>query len=319
LTGLVVSLIITIVLFLVFKPKNRVFKDKNKKNEPVYYTVSFDSAGGTTISDIKVLENTKINLPKDPTRQGYTFANWYDENDETVSNETIVTKDMNLKAKWIEKEVPVFTVTFDTRGGNYIAPVKVAGNENLKFPKNPTKEGYTFIQWVDENDEIIKDGVMVPRDMTIYAEWKETYICPAGFKKNGKKCIKTMDSVANYSCQDGELYGSVCLLDAVDYIADYSCSDGYTLTDDVCVAKEGIELDEEEEECQNGYTQIDGVCYQMVEPTLEQLCPDNTLELNGTCYNSSKATVEYSCEKTGFEVDEDDNNVCQKIVDATLN
>lgn len=316
--GLAISLVITTIMFLAFKPKNKVFKTKDPEPEPIYYTISFDSDGGTTISDIQVLENTKITLPKEPTKQGYIFANWYDEEDEAISEETIVTKDMVLKAKWIEKEVPIYTVTFDTRGGNYIAPVKVAGNDVLKLPKTPVRDGYTFVTWVDENDEVIKD-FMPSRDTTIYAEWKETYICPAGFKKDGKKCIKTMDSIANYSCSEGELYGTVCLLDTVEFIIETTCPGGYELDDDVCIATEGIELGEEEEECEDGYILKSGVCYQETQTQEIPTCPEDTLSLNNTCYNTSKADVEYSCEKTGYEVDEDDNDVCKKIVDAELN
>lgn len=44
-----------------------------------YYTVSFDTDGGTAIADQSVRSGNKAEKPADPTKSGYVFANWYEE------------------------------------------------------------------------------------------------------------------------------------------------------------------------------------------------------------------------------------------------
>ena len=65
------------------------------------YKVTFDSNGGTAISEIIVKENETITKPADPTREGYVFVGWY-YNDELFDFSTKITKDMVLEARWAE-------------------------------------------------------------------------------------------------------------------------------------------------------------------------------------------------------------------------
>ena len=50
--GSIVALFLTIIIFLVFKPSDKVVEEKEEK---IYYTVKFDSDGGTKYEDVKVL------------------------------------------------------------------------------------------------------------------------------------------------------------------------------------------------------------------------------------------------------------------------
>ena len=44
-----------------------------------YYTVSFDTDGGTSIADQSVRSGNKAEKPADPTKSGYVFDDWYEE------------------------------------------------------------------------------------------------------------------------------------------------------------------------------------------------------------------------------------------------
>lgn len=44
-----------------------------------YYTVSFDTDGGTAIADQNVRSGNKATKPADPTKSGYVFDDWYEE------------------------------------------------------------------------------------------------------------------------------------------------------------------------------------------------------------------------------------------------
>src|SRR5690606_26115526 len=42
-----------------------------------FYTVSFDSNGGSEVADIEVVADTTLTKPADPMRDGYKFLYWY--------------------------------------------------------------------------------------------------------------------------------------------------------------------------------------------------------------------------------------------------
>ena len=62
------------------------------------FTVTFDSDGGSAVSEQKVL-NTSAIKPNEPKRNGYDFAGWY-LNDAKYTFDTKVTGNITLKAHW---------------------------------------------------------------------------------------------------------------------------------------------------------------------------------------------------------------------------
>ena len=68
-----------------------------------FYTVTFDTAGGSSIDSIVVKENDMITKPDNPTKEGYTFLGWYID-DEEFNFEDLVKSDLTLVAKWEENK-----------------------------------------------------------------------------------------------------------------------------------------------------------------------------------------------------------------------
>lgn len=66
------------------------------------YTVLFDPAGGSEVAAQGVASGTKASRPADPTREGYTFVNWYSDKALTrVFNfSSNVTGNVTAYAKW---------------------------------------------------------------------------------------------------------------------------------------------------------------------------------------------------------------------------
>lgn len=62
-------------------PKYSTFFDEvyQPTGPAVYVTVSFDTDGGTAIPDQSVRVGAKAEKPADPTKEGYTFGGWYEE------------------------------------------------------------------------------------------------------------------------------------------------------------------------------------------------------------------------------------------------
>ena len=125
------------------------------------YTITFDTNGGSEIAPITQDYGTKITVPDNPTRKGYTFKGWYKEIPETMPAENIT-----VKAQW---EINQYTITFDTNGGSEIAPIIQDYGTEITAPDNPTRKGYTFKGWDREIPE-----TMPAENITIKARWKDT-------------------------------------------------------------------------------------------------------------------------------------------------
>ena len=125
--------------------------------------ITFDSDGGSEIQSIEIQKGTKISMPNDPVKEGYTFIGWYLNDEKWSFIGYIVTEDMTLKAKWEEKE---YTVIFAS-DNNIISEKKQKFNSPIDVPNDPVKEGYTFIGWDKELPQ-----VMPSEDMTFNAEFE---------------------------------------------------------------------------------------------------------------------------------------------------
>ena len=84
----------------------------SRKPSVTYYTLHFETNGGSAITDMREENNTRISLTKYvPTRHGYTFIGWY--SDQSLTNqvsEVSLTKNMTVYAGWRADENPDIVV-----------------------------------------------------------------------------------------------------------------------------------------------------------------------------------------------------------------
>lgn len=78
-------------------------RDILEKPKDTYYTITFDSDGGSNIDSIVVKEGETIEKPGNPTKNGYTFKEWQVENT-SFDFTTKIYKNTTLKAVWEKKE-----------------------------------------------------------------------------------------------------------------------------------------------------------------------------------------------------------------------
>ncbi|MDE7269419.1 MAG: leucine-rich repeat protein, partial [Acetatifactor sp.] len=150
------------------------------------YTVSFDSNGGSSISDITDIHlGEKIKKPTDPTKANYTFVNWYTSN--LVQDEATlwdfskpISENITLYAKWRGRSV---SVSFDAQGGS-VSPsgITVYYGEAYGILPDASRSGYTFDGWYTECDggDLVcgEDICMISSEtLYLYAHWvPNTYI-----------------------------------------------------------------------------------------------------------------------------------------------
>lgn len=139
------------------------------------YTVTFESNGGSAISQQSVFEGEKITRPEDPTKHGYSFFAWYKEAAFVIpwdfSVDTVLS-DITLYAKW--SDLPVYTVTFESNGGTAVSSQSIIQGDPVDEPDDPTKTGYSFDAWYkDPSLATVWDfeNDTVDADKELYAGW----------------------------------------------------------------------------------------------------------------------------------------------------
>ena len=110
------------------------------------YTVTFHNDG--VIDTVNVARNNAIgavNMPKDPTKRGYTFEGWFNGEDKLTA-ETEITADVTYTAKWTPIQ---YTIVLNP-GDGVGEPVTLNAtyDQDVTLPKNTfTYDGYDFVGW----------------------------------------------------------------------------------------------------------------------------------------------------------------------------
>ena len=155
-------------------------------------TVNVDAAQGTaSASPASAEAGTTVTLTATP-KPGYIFKAWQ-STDVAITDAgqfTMPAKNVTVNAVFER----VYTVTFYTGGGSYVAPQTLTANEKVTKPvTDPTRTGYTFAGWYA--DSTCKTpytfGNTVSADTTVYAGWRaHTYTVV--FDKNDRDATGTM-------------------------------------------------------------------------------------------------------------------------------
>ncbi len=139
------------------------------------YTITFNSNGGSAITAITLVSNTVINPPTNPTKQGYTFIDWYTNNDLTNSYSftKMPAENITLYAKWA---VNSYTLTFNSNGGTVVSSITQNYETAVTKPADPTKSGYNFAGWFSNNilTSAYTFSSMPALNLTLYAKWALT-------------------------------------------------------------------------------------------------------------------------------------------------
>ncbi|MBQ8451769.1 MAG: InlB B-repeat-containing protein [Clostridia bacterium] len=151
----------------------------------VTYTVYFDSAGGSFVSDGQFAEGANILYPENPTRAGFNFVGWFYGDPEVLCTLTkMPAHDLYLTAHWETRQYSI-TKHIDTTTQS----VQFDFNQEINLGNDPVKTGFKFQGWF--NDSTFSSPftltTMPAYDIDIYASFTE------------KQTIKIDTSIQTYT------------------------------------------------------------------------------------------------------------------------
>lgn len=134
-------------------------------------TVTFDSDGGSEVSQQILESGSLITEPSDPTKTGYTFVKWEDSfGVEWNFAVNTVTENITLTAVWTINQ---YTISFNVDGGSSVSPITQDYDTAVVAPADPTKTDYTFGGWYSDAGltSAYTFSTMPAQNIMVYAKW----------------------------------------------------------------------------------------------------------------------------------------------------
>lgn len=129
-----------------------------------YYSVSFNTGLSSELSTLVILEGETIQTPNSLNNAGQNFIGWdYDFSNPIMSKTTV-------NAIW---ENRVYTITFDTQGGDRLDRQDVTFNDNYTLP-TPVKYGFVFEGWKFDDNHFNEGNWTYTQNVTLVAQWSTT-------------------------------------------------------------------------------------------------------------------------------------------------
>jgi uncharacterized repeat protein (TIGR02543 family)/LPXTG-motif cell wall-anchored protein len=122
------------------------------------FWITYNTNGGSFIDPVFVAPNTTAAAPTEPTRAGYTFAEWVDANGNAM-NPAAATETMTLYAKWNANTDTQYTIVYWIENAN---------DTNYSYESSSTGYGTT-------GNEVILKGNAVSTDNHVNSAYKDYF------------------------------------------------------------------------------------------------------------------------------------------------
>lgn len=174
------------------------------------YTVSFDTDGGSEVPSQEVEEGDYAVRPDDPTKDGMLFGNWFvEETHETPFDfeNTAITEDTTVYASWVNADdslTATFYYNYDGApddGVFYTAHFEEG--DRIGTISSPTREGYVFGGWYDENGEEFRPAKKYDASVEFYASWQASFT----FEAEDTQITGLQEDYPDYADENGNKIG----------------------------------------------------------------------------------------------------------------
>ena len=209
---------------------------------PDFWFIRFDGNGGAaSATQYNVAPNTALGELPTATRANYDFLGWFTEAEggDKISAATKATADVTYYAHWKIKQ---YTVTIDTGAGS--TPVVVdhgtTVGDVIATLSDPTREGYTFIGWVDGEGNPLDPLAPVTADTAIQALWAKNVHVNAYICKDG--VVDPTPLWGDNSFEGAEMLLFPQMVDGYVFMGWSTAPDGEVLITDYVIVTDGLTL-----------------------------------------------------------------------------
>ncbi len=200
---------------------NKVLYALWTKDEIPVYSISYELNGGTLPNDAPTeYDGTEEIILPIATKEGYVFSGWYNNEDLTGEEITIIeigsTEDKVFYAKWeidwTARPADTYYITYELNGGTLYDPPTVIDGTKDFYLYTPLKRGYNFGGWYLTKDFSEETPIeVIPKeeqnqDYTVYAKWiaveyNINYNLNGGSWENSNRVnyVYTIDRVVKYT------------------------------------------------------------------------------------------------------------------------
>ena len=128
---------------------NISFKDVTIKGRYLDYDIVIYNEDGQPETIVKKY-GTPLSELTPPSKTGYTFVNWVDENNNVITSETVVSGPMTITPQF---SVIEYSINYDLAGGTVSQdnPTTYTVEDEITL-HNPSKVGYTFAGWSSDGE-----------------------------------------------------------------------------------------------------------------------------------------------------------------------
>ncbi|MBO5866576.1 MAG: leucine-rich repeat protein, partial [Clostridia bacterium] len=145
---------------------------------PTKYTLTFNTVGGEMQGETTVLfkEGAKIE-PGTPQKGNFVFEGWYADaaySQKFESFGNMPAEDVTVYAKW--STYTSGRINFVSNGGSPVDPVRGVTGQPVEAPANPTKDGYKFVGWCQDETliNLYTFSTYPNGEITLYAKWQQS-------------------------------------------------------------------------------------------------------------------------------------------------
>lgn len=151
--------------------KDEVLKANWIKEDAEYITVTYGNNQGESIK-VKYEKGSTLKWLELPLREEYELFGWTNDEGEIVPTSYVLTKNIYLMPRWLNKSSKKITITVNYDDGSENFKYISLDGDVASLPVSPIRSGYTFKGWALEDGTIITEKTIFNGDTTIKALWK---------------------------------------------------------------------------------------------------------------------------------------------------